>query len=284
MVTEMLYKSTAGQQAILSAYDAALARYWPAHETATVPTRYGDTFVVKSGQSGAPPLVLLHGAGSNSAVWAGDATVYAPHFRVYAVDLIGEPGRSAPSRPPWDGPAFAEWLTDVVNGLQLERIALVGMSQGGWAALKFAITRPDQVERLVLLAPGGVVRDRASFLMRAIGNSIRGRRGIESMKRLVLGDTVIPAELDDYLTLIMTEFKPRIGALPIFTDAELARLAMPVLLIGGDQDVIRDETAIAARLAASLPDVQTVILPGVGHTLTETTIYTLPFLGIAQPA
>lgn len=282
MRTETIYKSDAGREAILAAYDAALSTYWPVHETQMVPTRYGDTFVVVAGQPGAPPLVLLHGAGSNSAVWAGDAAAFAPHCRVYAVDLVGEPGKSAPTRPPWEGPAFAEWLADVLDGLGLEKVTLLGISQGGWTALKFATTWPERVDRLILLAPGGVVKDRASFLMKAIGYSLLGERGTASLKHLVMGNVAIPAELDDYLTLIMTEFKPRIGALPLFTDEELSRLAMPVLLIGGDQDVIRDEVAIAARLEARLPDVQTSILPGVGHTLTATTAYTLPFLGIPQ--
>jgi pimeloyl-ACP methyl ester carboxylesterase len=282
MRTETIYKSDAGRAAIMAAYDAALSNYWPAHETLLVPTRYGDTFVVVAGQPGAPPLVLLHGAGSNSAVWAGDAAAFAPHYRVHAVDLIGEPGKSAPTRPPWDRPAFAEWLADVLDGLKLARVALLGISQGGWTTLNFATTWPERVEQLVLLAPGGVVKDRTSFLLKAVGYSLLGERGQEATKRLVLGDVEIPAELDDYLTLIMTEFKPRIGALPIFTDEELSRLAMPVLLIGGDRDVIRDEVAIAARLERLLTDVQIVILPGVGHTLTATTAYTLPFLGIPQ--
>lgn len=284
MWTKTLYKSKEGQEAIMAAYDAALSNFWPVHGSLLVPTRYGDTFVVVAGQPGAPSLVLLHGAGSNSAVWAGDAAVFSPHMRVYAVDLIGEPGKSAPTRPSWEGPAFAEWLGDVRDGLRLERVALLGISQGGWTALKFATAWPERVERLVLLAPGGVVKDRASFLLRAVGYSFSGSRGQEALKRLVLGDVEIPAELDEYLTLIMTEFKPRIGALPLFTDEELSRLAMPVLLIGGDRDVIRDEKAIAARLAALLPDVQTVILPGVGHTLTATTAYTLPFFEIPQAA
>lgn len=278
MRTESIYKSTAGQQAIQSAYDRALAAHWPPHAVLTVPTRYGDTAVIAAGEPAGPPLVMLHGAGSNSAVWAGDARVYGPHFRVYAVDLIGEPGKSAPARPPWDGPAFAEWLADVLDGLGLGRASLLGISQGGWTALKFATTYPERVERLVLLAPGGVVADRPSFLLRAVSSSLLGKRGADSLKRLVLGDTALPADLDEYITLIMNEFRPRVGALPLFSDTELARLTMPVLMIGGDRDAIRDEEAIAARLEAVLPQAETVILPGVGHTLTETTAYAQPFL------
>lgn len=284
MQTETIYRTEEGRQAIQAGYDVALANYWPAHETRTVPTRYGDTFVVVAGPEGAPPVVLLHGAGSNSAIWAADATAYAPYFRVYAVDLIGEPGRSAPARPPWNGPAFGDWLADVLDGLGLEGVAIQGISQGGWTALRFAAARPARVDRLVLLAPGGVVRDRASFLLWAVGSSLLGERGRVALLRHVIGDTVIPADLEEHLLLVMREFKPRIGALPIFTDEELARLMMPVLVIGGDEDVVRDEAAIAGRLRALLPDVETVLLPGVGHTLSDTVGYTLPFLGVGQPA
>lgn len=278
MKTETIYRTPAGQQAIMAAYDAALQQNWPAHDVLSVETRYGPTAVIVAGEPAAPPLVMLHGAGSNSAVWAGDARVYAPHFRVYAVDLIGEPTKSAPTRPPWDGPAFAEWLSDTLDGLGLERARLLGISQGGWTALKLAVAQPGRVEKLVLLAPAGVVADRTSFLLKAVGYSLLGARGMEPLKRLALGDVALPKEVDDYLTLIMTEFKPRVGKLPLFSDEELARLTMPVLLIGGAQDALRDNERIAARLRPLLPHLQVHILPDAGHTLTDTTGIALPFL------
>lgn len=278
MTTDSIYKTVAGRQAILNAYDHALATYWPPHETLTVPTRYGDTFVVTTGNAAAPPLVLLHGASSNSAVWAGDAAVYGPHFRVYAVDLIGEPGKSAETRPSWDGPAFAEWLADVLDGLGLQAASVLGISQGGWVALHFATMWPRRLSRLVLIAPGGVVDDRPSFLLKAVGYSILGRRGRDRLQRSIMGDATMPQEVADYMALIMDSFKPRIGKLPVYADEELRRLTMPVLMIGGDSDVIRDEAAIAARLTALLPDVRAVIIPGAAHALADTTAITLPFL------
>src|SRR5690349_12938367 len=113
MTTPTVYKTPAGEQAVMALYDATLAR-WPVPcETSTIPTRYGDTFVVASGEPTAPPLVLLHGAGTNSAIWIGDVGTFSRRYRVYAVDLIGEAGKSAPNRPDWNRPAYAEWLCDV---------------------------------------------------------------------------------------------------------------------------------------------------------------------------
>jgi pimeloyl-ACP methyl ester carboxylesterase len=145
LTLQSIYKSPAGEQAVMALYDSWLAR-WPApYTTLNVPTRHGSTFVIASGAEAALPLVLIHGAGTNSTMWAGDVADYSRHYRVLAIDLPGEPGKSAPNRPSWDGPAYAEWLEDVLNALPLEAVTIIGLSQGAWTALKFAISHPDWV-------------------------------------------------------------------------------------------------------------------------------------------
>lgn len=273
-----IYKSPADYQAVMRIYDNALARWSVPYEAMTLPTRHGDTFAIASGDVASPVLLLLHGAGSNSAMWGADVAAYTPHFRVYAIDLIGEAGKSAPNRPPWEGPAFHEWLTDVLAGLSVDRVTLVGLSQGGWTALKFATTHPERVEKLVLLAPGGVVPDRPSFLPRVLVLMLLGKWGQARLVRAIYGRQPIPPGVIEITTTMTRAFKPRIGVLPTFTEAELRRLTMPTLLIGGGQDIIRDNQAIATRLQQCLPHCKTVILPTAGHALLSTTPHVLPFL------
>jgi hypothetical protein len=47
-------------------------------------------------------------------MWMADVAAWAAHFRVYAIDMIGEPGLSARSRPPLHSEAHALWLDDVM--------------------------------------------------------------------------------------------------------------------------------------------------------------------------
>ncbi|MET7399007.1 alpha/beta fold hydrolase [Dactylosporangium sp. NPDC005572] len=110
--------------------------------------------------------MLLHGAIANSASWMGDAAEWSQRFRVYAVDVIGEAGLSAPARPPLDSDAYAARLDDVLDGLGLRGASFAGISLGGWLALDYAIRRPDRVDRLALLNPGGVTAAIAEFLSR----------------------------------------------------------------------------------------------------------------------
>ncbi len=274
-----IYKTLAGEHAVMVLYDSLLARWPVPYEAMDIPTRYGKTFVIGSGDTTAPALVLLHGAGTNSIMWAGDIEAYSRHYRVYAVDLPGEPGKSTPNRLDWTSPAYAEWLADVFAALQIGCSSLIGFSQGGWTALKFSISHPEQVRKLVLLSPGGIAPDKLSFVLKAIPLSMLGERGIRQLNRLLSGGQDIPPEVDQALTVITTHFKPRVAPLPIFTDQELQCLNMPVLVLMGDRDALRDGQKINARLKKQVTNVQTATISGGGHALFNTTGKILPFLG-----
>lgn len=276
--TPSIYKSASGEQAVMALYDRALEQWPVPYQTRQIATRHGATFVIAWGDASAPPLVLLHGAGTNSAIWIGDAADYSRHFRVYAVDILGEAGKSAPNRPPWNTPAYAEWLADVFAALGLEQADLLGISQGGWTALRFATLYPERVRALVLLTPGGVVPDKTSFLFRAIGLSLLGRWGSQRMLRLVYGSQPIPPGVAEVMTTVTRNFRGRMGVLPIFTDEELRRLTMPTLLLIGAEDALRDAAKITARLRPLLPHLTATTLPLAGHALLDTKTHVLPFL------
>ena len=80
-----LFRSDAGEARVRARYRTLLDA-WPVPcEERVVPTREGETFVVVSGTAGAAPLVLLHGSGSNCAMWAAEVAAWAPFFRIYAI-------------------------------------------------------------------------------------------------------------------------------------------------------------------------------------------------------
>lgn len=282
--TTDIYKSVAGKQAVMAVYDEVLERWPVPFATINVPTRHGDTFVIHSGNEQGRPLLLLHGAGGNSAMWAGDVAAYGRDHPVYAIDLIGEAGKSAPNRPAWEGPAFEEWLGDIINYLESDKPTLIGISQGAWAALKYAVAHPEHVDRLILISPGGIVPDRLSFILRAVAASLLGRGGVRRMVRLLYASQDVPAGVEEITALIMENFRSRVGVLPLFPDEALSRLTMPVLLLGGDEDALRDMRKIAERLRPLLPRLTVTIIPGGGHALLNTAPHILSFLAATAPA
>jgi pimeloyl-ACP methyl ester carboxylesterase len=277
-----IYKSPAGERAVMALYDSLLTRWPVPYTTLNVPSRHGSTFVIASGEETAPPLVLLHGAGTNSAMWAGDVAEYSRQYRVLALDLLGEPGKSAPNRPSWHGPAYAEWLEDVLNALMIEAAVIIGLSQGAWTALKFAVCEPERVKALVLLSPGGIIPDKLSFVVRAIPLLFLGRWGIRRLHRMVLGGQSVPTEVEEAMRVLTRHFKARVGPLPIFPDTELRRLSMPVQVVMGDQDALRDAEKIAARMQKLVPNLTATTIPEAGHALLNARTYVLPFLAASS--
>jgi pimeloyl-ACP methyl ester carboxylesterase len=267
-----IWKTPAGGEAVRARY-AQFLELWPAPcETRRVPTAHGETFVVASGPVDAPAVVLLHGSASNSASWLGDVGLWAQRFRVYAVDMVGEPGFSAPSRPPLASGAYVGWLDEVLAALGAPRTALVGISLGGWLALHYATRRPERVTALALLCPGGVGRQK-NVLLWAGPLLLLGPWGRKTVTERIRGPAPKgePSEaakaFGAFMQLIFTHFRPRTERLPPFSDADLARLTMPLLAILGAQDVMIDSPGTRRRLQACCPKAEVLWLPEAGHFL-----------------
>src|SRR5580704_7840116 len=181
-----IYKSVEAEREVRERY-LTILKHWPvSNQQLRVPTREGETFIVACGDENAPALLLLHGGMTNSAMWMGDVAAWAEHFRIYAVDVIGEAGLSAPSRPPLASDAYALWLDDVMQALSLTRASVVGVSLGGWLALDYATRRPERVESLALLCPAGVGRQK-NFLLKALPLMLLGSWGNRKVREMVFG-------------------------------------------------------------------------------------------------
>ena len=273
-----VFKSKDGKRQVMDLYDRMLGQWPVEHEFLEIPTRHGNTFVIASGDPGAAPLLLLHGAGSNSLMWIDDVQVYSKHYRVYAIDLIGEAGKSSANRPCWEGPAYAEWFTDIYHGLNIDNATIIGISQGGWTALKFATAEPERVDRLILICPGGIIRDNMSFISQAFTLTLMGSWGIRRIVKRLFGDHPVPESVLLAMTLTMKNFKHRLEFPPLYADEELAALTMPTLFIGGTKDELRNSAKIADRLSRLVPNLTVDLVSGGGHAINDTTSTIVPFL------
>ena len=282
MKTKLAFKNQEGKNAVIKFYDSFLER-WPApHEKFYIKTRYGDTFIIATGDKEAPPLLLLHGSAMNSVMWMGDASVYAKTHRVYAVDIPGEPGKSDERQLPFQGPAFAEWLLEVYKGLAIEKASLIGMSLGAWLAAKFSTAHPEKVDKLVLLCPAGIGPQKTSFLVYAAIYRLLGEKVVSRLFRQVNMSQEIPEVFLRYQKLIGESFNYRREIIPLFSDDELKRLSMSVALYVGAKDVMLHSEKTAKRLGSLLPHAQINILPEAGHAMIHMTDKIGEFLGIPQ--
>lgn len=140
--------------AFLTAYDRVMRRWPDPSETVDLTSPYGRTRVWACGPADAPPLVLIPAYNATPAEWIELALALHSERRIYAVDMIGDAGRSVPGTTPITTPDdMSNWLTTVLDGLGLATAELCGHSYGAWIALSYALARPDRVSRVTLLDP-----------------------------------------------------------------------------------------------------------------------------------
>ncbi len=116
-----------------------------------------------------PPVVLLHGGGSNCRDWAGTMVNLSHSHNLYAPDLMGF-GLSSRNGSGYYLSDFAEFTLEFIRTLGLDSPVLVGHSLGGRVCLEIALRHPEKVRRLVLVSSAGF--GRLSRLGYFLGTSI----------------------------------------------------------------------------------------------------------------
>ena len=116
---------------------------------AYVDTAHGQVHVRTSGESG-PALMLVHWTPLSGRMFEGLAPLFVDAgFRVVAPDLLGY-GRSDARPTDWSIAAWADSLAQVMNGLGIDRAAVLGGHNGASIALELAIAHPQRIDRLVV--------------------------------------------------------------------------------------------------------------------------------------
>jgi pimeloyl-ACP methyl ester carboxylesterase len=275
------FKSPQGEAEYLAAYAASLALWTVPYEEIDAPGRFGCTHLIASGPKDAPALVLLHGYMASSTMWAPNMAALSRDYRVYAVDLMGQPGKTVSTQPITSRADFAAWLTGLFDTLAIDKAFLVGMSHGGWVALNYALAAPERVHKLALLSPAACFLPLVTqFYLRVMPILVLPRRFLVAsfMGWLTYTDNLrnphtreIYERMLDQMTLGFRHYsmrQDRAVAPAVYTDAELTGLRVPTLLLIGEQEAIYNPPAALARARRLIPAFEGELVPSANHDMS----------------
>lgn len=265
-----IFKTPEFEKQYFELYETVLTKWNITTESLDIATRFGLTHINACGPKDAFPLVLLPGFGTNSTMWFPNISALSSKFRVYAVDTNGQPGKNIPGQK-LTAANSADWIAEVLDGLGLDKIHLVGISLGGWLTLNFAIHRPERVARAVLLDPAASFEKMsATFLWHCLMPiMMRPTRSglIKYFRWMNKGYGVDPNWGELMLQGILnTRPQPPIRV-AVFTDSELRSVKVPVRAFIGEHSVIYNPKRAYQRAIDLIPDIQAEIVPGASHAL-----------------
>ncbi|MGO2110762.1 MAG: alpha/beta fold hydrolase [Pseudoclavibacter sp.] len=252
----------------------------------------GEVRVLVGGAaSDLPPLVLVHGGGSdNSAIsWFHSYDAFGGDRRVVGIDLPGFGGSMHVA--PVGGPAaMADLIVGVARSIGIVRAVFVGVSMGGDVVLNIGLRHADAVEGLVLVAPGGLRGEGfgpaaqiaayaavqlplpllsafAWVANRFTGMSIRAMvHDPDALPKTLLDEFVREAHAPGaglgyatYNREAIGRFGMRNNLLPV-----VQRISAPALFFHGANDPLVDPGG-SQRAARRMPNARLVMVPETGH-------------------
>ncbi|KOT77285.1 alpha/beta hydrolase [Streptomyces rimosus subsp. pseudoverticillatus] len=270
---DSIYRSTTGRELIRRWCLDQLAAWPVPHARMTVTATGAPTHVVLAG-SGARTVVFVPGTNFNAAASLPLATalVTAGH-RVLLVDVPGQPGLSSDERGLSGGRLFwyGAWLSEVIEKLSSEPVAVMGHSFGAAIALSSGSPR---INRLVSISPGGLSRLRLTPTVPAAWFLRPGPTHSTRLLRAMLAPGHSPREeLVDWMTLVARH--ARSSGAP--GAATLPARSIPRLVVTGEHDVFLPPRRLAPPVRAML-GAELGVISEAGHLVVEERPEDLPTL------
>ncbi|WP_247002875.1 alpha/beta fold hydrolase [Halosolutus gelatinilyticus] len=269
-----IYRSKRGERRLKSLYETLLGDLDADFDRRFVETRFGETHVLAAGPEDAPPVVVFHGGNVVNPISLSWFLPLADEFRLYAPDTIGHPGFSAQTRLSPRDDSYGTWACDILDGLGLDRVPMLGPSYGGGIVLRTAAFAPDRISRAGLVVPAGLGTGSIRRLLveivlpmlayRLAPDRSRLRRAVQPMftePAEAIDETIL-----DVVGAVFDEVKLERSFPKTATPDELAGFDAPTLLAVAERDLFFPPDVVVPRAKRAIRNLEVVVrLKGESH-------------------
>jgi pimeloyl-ACP methyl ester carboxylesterase len=223
------------------------------------------------------PVILLHGGMLTIDLnFASLIPTLASRHQLIGVELQGH-GRTADSGRLITPAALAGDVVALLDHLDIAAAHVLGHSMGGATALELAISHPDRVRRVVAASvsvrPDGLHEDLTDPARQATSSRMPSPQDMAALRDAYLRLSPHPEHFEDFLATLSASDADTRG----WSDAQLARIRAPVLLVIGDRDFTTVEHG--ALMQELIPGSQLAVLPDTTHmAVTRRADLLLPML------
>lgn len=228
---------------------------------------------------GSGPVVLwLHGSGPGASGFSnfkGNFPAFVEAgYRNIVLDLPGFGRSDKPEDVQYHLDFFVSCVVDLLERIDVPRCTVLGNSLGGAIALGMALLKPALIEKLILLAPGGVEEREAYFRMEGIVRMVNlfsaGPIGLEEMRSMMrlqlFDDSILPQSLlEERVAVTQTQPKNLFSTMMVPNmEARLGEIQAPILGFWGSNDNFNPVSG-AQRIINGTANARFIVLNRCGH-------------------
>jgi pimeloyl-ACP methyl ester carboxylesterase len=262
-----VFRSQSGEKLVMEAYDNLMADWSVPYEDLYLNSKLGITHIIVSGKTDAPPLFLIHAFFASAVSWYQNIKRLSADYRVYAIDIIGDPNKSKPFRPIRQLSFYVDWFKDLMDQLNLDRVDFIGNSVGAYHVANFALNEPERVRSMTLIGPASTFVNIPAFYLNTFPGGMTGWGFlVRHAVRWIENGVPLDPKFHRLFYLLLKYGKSANQVFPsVMTDEQLKRIQTPTLLIYGEKEVIYNYSLAIRRAENFLPEVKIEIIPGANH-------------------
>ena len=269
-----IYKTSEGEAEIHAIYNRQLDQLNVPFESHNVKTQFGSTHILSLGRKSGEAIVLLQGGNTTSPLTLNWIKPMMEKYRFYALDTIGHPGKSSPTRLSPRDDSYSRWLVDVMDSFDLQQAILMGGSFGAGILLRTAAYAPDRISKAILLIPSGLVsipfRTMSQWLWWLMLYKLSpSRMKLNRILQPMFLDEPINQELFNITEAVLKWTKIEAEMPKNITSEELHHFNAPTLVIAAERDALFPAKNVIKRAQEVFPNlVSAEVIPGATHYLS----------------
>ncbi|MFY0683025.1 MAG: alpha/beta hydrolase [Balneola sp.] len=255
-----MFKSDQGKKEILSLYDKKLESLNIDYEYLAVQTGFGKTNIIATGDPANQPIIIVHGSNGCAPIALETYANLHKSFRVYAVDVLAQPNKSAETRLSMKDNSYGRWMNEIIADLKIESVIMAGFSFGGLIILKTLEYDEAKVKEVYLSAPAYIVNGNP---LKAIFKVFIPMKRYMKTKKVKYVEKFLSHLFTDrdefaieFLSKVFLEFEMDFTPVPVIDAKAAKKITTPITLFAAQNDILFPGNKMIKRAAKIFPSLK----------------------------
>ena len=255
-----MFKSKEGKKEILQLYDAKLDSLTIDFEYLGVDTTFGKTNIIAAGDPENSPIIIVHGANGCAPIALETYANLHKKFRVFAVDVLAQPNKSAETRLSMKDDSYGKWMNEIITDLKIDSVTMAGFSFGGLIILKTLEYDESYIKEVYLSAPAYIVNGNPLQAIFKVFIPMKRYMKTQKVKYVEKFLSHLFTDRDEFaiefLSKVFLEFEMDFTPVPVIDAKKAGKITTPITIFAAQDDILFPGNKMIKRAEKIFPSLK----------------------------